>query len=151
MKQRRASTGILALGSLGVVFGDIGTSPLYAFGEIFLGAHDIPATTERVLGALSLVFWTLTVIVSLKYVLIVMRADNEGEGGIMSLASLATTVVRRARSATSAKGRSRRAAHSFTAAAAFREKRCGAHLRATCLRAALRCQQMQRRVLHAPC
>ena len=100
MKQRRASTGILALGSLGVVFGDIGTSPLYAFGEIFLGAHDIPATTERVLGALSLVFWTLTVIVSLKYVLIVMRADNEGEGGIMSLASLATAVVRRARSAT---------------------------------------------------
>ena len=100
MKQRRASTGILALGSLGVVFGDIGTSPLYAFGEIFLGAHDIPATTERVLGALSLVFWTLTVIVSVKYVLIVMRADNEGEGGIMSLASLATAVVRRARSAT---------------------------------------------------
>ena len=100
VKQRRASTGILALGSLGVVFGDIGTSPLYAFGEIFLGAHDIPATTERVLGALSLVFWTLTVIVSLKYVLIVMRADNEGEGGIMSLASLATAVVRRARSAT---------------------------------------------------
>ena len=100
VKQRRASTGILALGSLGVVFGDIGTSPLYAFGEIFLGAHDIPATTERVLGALSLVFWTLTVIVSVKYVLIVMRADNEGEGGIMSLASLATAVVRRARSAT---------------------------------------------------
>jgi len=100
VKQRRASTGILALGSLGVVFGDIGTSPLYAFGEIFLGAHDMPATTERVLGALSLIFWTLTVIVSVKYVLIVMRADNEGEGGIMSLASLATTVVRRARSAT---------------------------------------------------
>jgi len=99
VKQRRASTGILALGALGVVFGDIGTSPLYAFGEIFLGAHDIPVTTERVLGALSLVFWTLTVIVSVKYVLIVMRADNEGEGGIMSLASLATAVVRRARSA----------------------------------------------------
>jgi KUP system potassium uptake protein len=100
VNQRKASTGILALGSLGVVFGDIGTSPLYAFGEIFLGAHDIPVTTDRVLGALSLVFWTLTVIVSLKYVLIVMRADNEGEGGIMSLASLATAVVRRARSAT---------------------------------------------------
>jgi KUP system potassium uptake protein len=99
VEKRRTATGILALGALGVVFGDIGTSPLYAFGEIFLGAHDIPATTERVLGALSLVFWTLTVIVSVKYVLIVMRADNEGEGGIMSLASLATAVVRRARSA----------------------------------------------------
>lgn len=89
----------MALGALGVVFGDIGTSPLYAFGEIFLGAHDIPATTDRVLGALSLVFWTLTLIVSVKYVLIVMRADNEGEGGIMSLASLATAAVRRHRAA----------------------------------------------------
>lgn len=82
-----------------MVFGDIGTSPLYAFGEIFLGAHDIAVSTDRVLGALSLVFWTLTLIVSVKYVLIVMRADNEGEGGIMALASLATSVVRRARSA----------------------------------------------------
>lgn len=82
-----------------MVFGDIGTSPLYAFGEIFLGAHDIGVSTDRVLGALSLVFWTLTLIVSVKYVLIVMRADNEGEGGIMALASLATSVVRRARSA----------------------------------------------------
>jgi KUP system potassium uptake protein len=87
------------LGALGVVFGDIGTSPLYAFGEIFLGAHDITVTTSRVLGALSLVFWTLTLIVSVKYVLIVMRADNEGEGGIMALASLATSAVRRHRSA----------------------------------------------------
>lgn len=99
MTVRKTPTGLLALGALGVVFGDIGTSPLYAFGEIFLGAHDIPATTERVLGALSLVFWTLTLIVSVKYVLIVMRADNEGEGGIMSLASLATAAVKRHRSA----------------------------------------------------
>ena len=99
MVKRKASSGLLALGALGVVFGDIGTSPLYAFSEIFAGAHDIEAADDRVLGALSLVFWTLTLIVSVKYVLIVMRADNEGEGGIMALASLATSAVRRHRSA----------------------------------------------------
>lgn len=95
----RRGTGLLALGALGIVFGDIGTSPLYAFSEIFLGAHEIPVTEARVLGALSLVFWTLTLIVSVKYVAIVMRADNEGEGGIMALAALAVAVVRRHRSA----------------------------------------------------
>lgn len=95
MVKRKASSGLLALGALGVVFGDIGTSPLYAFSEIFAGAHDIEVADDRVLGALSLVFWTLTLIVSVKYVLIVMRADNEGEGGIMALASLATSAVRR--------------------------------------------------------
>ena len=99
MDRRRSGSGLLALGALGVVFGDIGTSPLYAFGEIFLGAHDIAVSVDRVMGALSLVFWTLTLIVSVKYVLIVMRADNEGEGGIMALASLATAAVRRHRSA----------------------------------------------------
>ncbi|MFM7597339.1 MAG: KUP/HAK/KT family potassium transporter, partial [Actinomycetota bacterium] len=95
----RRSSGLLALGALGVVFGDIGTSPLYAFTEIFGGSHDIPVTEDRVFGALSLVFWTLTLIVSVKYVLIVMRADNEGEGGIMALAALAVSAVRRHRSA----------------------------------------------------
>ena len=95
----RRGTGLLALGALGVVFGDIGTSPLYAFSEIFGGVHDIAVDDERVLGALSLVFWTLTLIVSVKYVLIVMRADNEGEGGIMALAALAVGAVRRHRSA----------------------------------------------------
>lgn len=99
MVKRKASSGLLALGALGVVFGDIGTSPLYAFSEIFAGAHDIEVADDRVLGALSLVLWTLTLIVSVKYVLIVMRADNEGEGGIMALASLATSAVRRHRSA----------------------------------------------------
>lgn len=82
-----------------MVFGDIGTSPLYAFQEIFQGAHPIPALESRVFGAASLVFWTLTLVVSVKYVLIVMRADNEGEGGIMALASLA------ARSVTKTSGR----------------------------------------------
>ena len=95
----RAGTGLLAVGALGVVFGDIGTSPLYAFSEIFLGAHEIPVNETRVFGALSLVFWTLTLIVSVKYVLIVMRADNEGEGGIMALAALAVAAVKRHRSA----------------------------------------------------
>ena len=88
---------ILALGALGVVFGDIGTSPLYAFQEIFDGVHDIPAVEHRVYGAASMVFWTLTLIVSVKYVLIVMRADNDGEGGIMALASLAVSKVKHRR------------------------------------------------------
>lgn len=94
---RSKRKALLALGALGVVFGDIGTSPLYAFQEIFQGAHDIPAVHHRVFGAASMVFWTLTLIVSVKYVLIVMRADNEGEGGIMALASLAVSKVKHRR------------------------------------------------------
>ena len=96
---RRSRTGLLAVGALGVVFGDIGTSPLYAFSEIFAGDHAVSVNESHVLGALSLVFWTLTLVVSVKYVLIVMRADNDGEGGIMALASLATSVVKKHRSA----------------------------------------------------
>lgn len=88
-KVAAAGVPLLSLGALGVVFGDIGTSPLYAFEDIFRAPHPIPAIEPRVLGAASLVFWTLTLIVSLKYVVVVMRADNKGEGGIMSLASLA--------------------------------------------------------------
>lgn len=91
----RSRVGLLAVGAIGVVFGDIGTSPLYAFSEIFSGAHTIPVVEARVLGALSMVFWTLTLIVSVKYVLVVMRADNQGEGGIMVLASLASNAVKR--------------------------------------------------------
>ncbi|MEI6621591.1 MAG: potassium transporter Kup [Actinomycetes bacterium] len=79
----------LGLGALGVVFGDIGTSPLYAFQQIFAGPNPIIPDEHRVFGAVSLIFWTLTLIVSVKYVLIVMRADNDGEGGIMALAALA--------------------------------------------------------------
>lgn len=93
--QSRKRVGLLAVGALGVVFGDIGTSPLYAFSEIFSGAHTIPVVEARVLGALSMIFWTLTLVVSVKYVLIVMRADNQGEGGIMVLASLASNAVKR--------------------------------------------------------
>lgn len=80
--------GALALSALGVVFGDIGTSPLYAFQTVFAAPHDIEVTDLRLNGALSLIFWTITLIVSVKYVLVVMRADNDGEGGIMALTAL---------------------------------------------------------------
>ncbi len=79
----------LTLGALGVVFGDIGTSPLYAMQAIFSGEESpVKATETHVFGIVSLVFWSVTVIVSLKYVTLVLRADNEGEGGIMALIAL---------------------------------------------------------------
>ncbi|HWO99567.1 MAG TPA: potassium transporter Kup [Methylococcus sp.] len=80
---------MLSVGALGVVYGDIGTSPLYTVREIFTGSHGVPLTPENVLGALSLIFWALLIVVSIKYVLFVMRADNHGEGGIMALIALA--------------------------------------------------------------
>ena len=76
-----------------MVYGDIGTSPLYALKEIFHAGH-VPATPENVLGVLSLVFWTMTIIVSLKYVLLILRADNNGEGGLIAMLALATTAVK---------------------------------------------------------
>ena len=79
----------IALAALGVVYGDIGTSPLYAMKEVFAGNHPIPLNETNVLGSLSLFFWALLIIVSLKYVSIIMRADNRGEGGIMALIALA--------------------------------------------------------------
>ncbi|PYQ32673.1 MAG: potassium transporter Kup [Acidobacteria bacterium] len=79
----------LSLGALGVVYGDIGTSPLYALRECFRGHHAVPPTPENVLGILSLIFWSLVVIISVKYLVLVMRADNHGEGGILALMSLA--------------------------------------------------------------
>lgn len=81
-------TTALALGALGVVFGDIGTSPLYALKECFHASHGIEPSLDNVLGILSLIFWSLTVIVSLKYIAFIMRADNNGEGGIMALLAL---------------------------------------------------------------
>lgn len=78
----------LALGALGVVFGDIGTSPLYTIKECFHGLHAIELTEANVLGVLSLVFWALTFVVSFKYVAFVLRADNRGEGGIFALFAL---------------------------------------------------------------
>lgn len=88
------TTGTLALIALGVAYGDIGTSPLYAAKETFSPVHGIPLTPENVLGGVSAIFWTLTVIVSLKYVALVLRATNRGEGGIMALLALATASVR---------------------------------------------------------
>ncbi len=81
--------GGLALAALGVVYGDIGTSPLYALKECFNGTHAVPLSTENVLGVLSLVFWSLNFVVSFKYIAMVLRADNRGEGGILALLALA--------------------------------------------------------------
>ncbi|HZQ75577.1 MAG TPA: potassium transporter Kup [Burkholderiales bacterium] len=88
------STAALSLLALGVVYGDIGTSPLYAVKETFNPDHGIPLTAENILGGVSAIFWALMIVVSLKYVLLVLRADNRGEGGIMALLALATKSVR---------------------------------------------------------
>ncbi len=88
-----AAIAALTLGALGVVYGDIGTSPLYALKEVFHGGHVAP-TADNVLGVLSLIFWTMTIVVSLKYVLLILRADNNGEGGLIAMLALATTAVR---------------------------------------------------------
>jgi KUP system potassium uptake protein len=90
----KQSTAALALFALGIVYGDLGTSPLYAAKETFNPDHGIPLTQENILGGVSAIFWTLMVIVSLKYVLLVLRASNRGEGGIMALLALATASVR---------------------------------------------------------
>jgi KUP system potassium uptake protein len=78
----------LSLGALGVVYGDIGTSPLYAFRECFRKEHNLAPTPENILGVLSLIFWSLVIVISVKYLVFVMRADNRGEGGILALLSL---------------------------------------------------------------
>lgn len=90
MNQTTNSSRLLPLivGAIGVVYGDIGTSPLYALKEAFFGPHGIPATHDNVLGVLSLIFWSLIFVVSIKYVSLIMRADNHGEGGIMALMAL---------------------------------------------------------------
>ncbi|MEJ5210668.1 MAG: potassium transporter Kup [Burkholderiales bacterium] len=90
---RPASTASLALGAIGVVFGDIGTSPLYTMKEVFAGHHPLVPSSENVLGILSLVFWALTIVVSIKYVAFIMRADNNGEGGIMALIAVVQRAV----------------------------------------------------------
>jgi KUP system potassium uptake protein len=79
---------LLALGALGVVYGDIGTSPLYAFRESFHEGHDIAIVAVNILGVLSLIFWSLIIVITIKYLVFVMRADNHGEGGILALTAL---------------------------------------------------------------
>jgi KUP system potassium uptake protein len=83
----------LSLGALGVVYGDIGTSPLYALRECFIGAHAVRISHANVIGVLSLIFWSLVMVISVKYLTFVMRADNEGEGGILALLALAKAGV----------------------------------------------------------
>jgi KUP system potassium uptake protein len=84
----------LTMSAIGVVFGDIGTSPLYALKEIFNGHHPIAVTPDNILGILSLIFWSIMVLVSLKYVVVIMRADNRGEGGSLALLALITERAR---------------------------------------------------------
>ncbi|HWU39329.1 MAG TPA: KUP/HAK/KT family potassium transporter, partial [Candidatus Acidoferrum sp.] len=81
-------TFLLALGALGVVYGDIGTSPLYTIKECFNGQHAIVLTEGNIYGVMSLVFWSLTIVVSIKYVMFILLADNHGEGGIFALLGL---------------------------------------------------------------
>ncbi len=84
----RPQTALLTLGATGVVFGDIGTSPLYAMKEVFVGHHPLGVDRLHIFGALSLMFWSLMLIVTIKYVAIILRADNKGEGGSLSLLAL---------------------------------------------------------------
>ena len=84
----------LTLAALGIVYGDIGTSPLYAVKETFNPNHGIPLSADTIVGGVSAIFWSLMIVVSLKYVLLIMRADNKGEGGVMALLALASSSVR---------------------------------------------------------
>ncbi len=89
----RSGLAALTLGAIGVVYGDIGTSPLYALKEVFSHGH-VPLTAQNIYGVLSLVFWTLTVVVSVKYVALILRADNNGEGGLIAMLALASQAVK---------------------------------------------------------
>ncbi|MGB8224752.1 MAG: potassium transporter Kup [Polyangiales bacterium] len=88
-RQARRRFAILSFAAFGVVYGDIGTSPLYAIRECFHGDYGIEVTPENILGVLSLVFWSLMIIVTIKYLFVVLHADNNGEGGVMALTALA--------------------------------------------------------------
>ena len=92
MHESRTSLPTLTIGAIGVVFGDIGTSVLYTVKEVFSTGH-VQFTPHNVHGVLSLIFWTLTVVVSIKYVALVLRADNNGEGGLVAMLTLASSAV----------------------------------------------------------
>jgi KUP system potassium uptake protein len=87
----------LTIGAIGIVFGDIGTSPLYAFRQTFAGLHPLPVDRLHVMGVLSLIFWSMMIVVTAKYILILMRADNKGEGGSLALLALLSRKTERAR------------------------------------------------------
>ena len=89
----RESLAALTLGAMGVVYGDIGTSPLYTMKEVFSPATGIPLDQAHLIGAVSVIFWGLMMVVTLKYVMLILRADNRGEGGIMALTALAVEAV----------------------------------------------------------
>jgi KUP system potassium uptake protein len=95
VKHNRSASSLaaLTLGAVGVVYGDIGTSPLYALKQVFANGH-VPLTAHNIYGVLSLVFWTLTVVVSVKYVVLILRADNNGEGGLIAMLALASQAVK---------------------------------------------------------
>src|SRR5688572_28424092 len=97
-RARHAAKWGLMLGAIGVVYGDIGTSPLYAVKECFSpeSPHHVPPTPENVLGVLSLVFWSLTMVIVVKYLTFIMKADNEGAGGILALLALVPSKAERA-------------------------------------------------------
>jgi len=95
MPTTKQSTAALTLLALGIVYGDIGTSPLYAVKETFNPEHGIPLNNANIIGGLSTLFWMLMIVVSLKYVTLVLRADNRGEGGIMALLALATASIKK--------------------------------------------------------
>ena len=94
MSHPTTSRAALTTAALGVVFGDIGTSPLYALRECFHGDHGIPVTPENVMGVLSLIFWALILVISVKYISYVMRMDNHGEGGVLALIALIPSTYR---------------------------------------------------------
>lgn len=85
---RKTPLALLTLGALGIVYGDIGTSPLYAMNEVFFGGGQMPISADHALGTASLIFWILAITISIKYAILVLRADNEGEGGVFALFSL---------------------------------------------------------------
>ncbi|MGB3796689.1 MAG: potassium transporter Kup [Alteraurantiacibacter sp.] len=92
-QDRKSAKLKLAAGAIGIVFGDIGTSPLYAFRETFRGAHNLPIDDLHVLGVVSLIFWSMTLVVAIQYVTILMRADNNGQGGSLALVALLSRSV----------------------------------------------------------
>jgi KUP system potassium uptake protein len=92
---QRSSLGALTLGAIGVVYGDIGTSPLYTVKEIFSPSTGVALTPDNLIGAVSVIFWALTFVVTLKYVVLILRADNRGEGGALALTALAAHAVAR--------------------------------------------------------
>jgi len=91
-KQHGAGLAAMTLGALGVVYGDIGTSPLYTLHEIFVPVSGVgvPLDASHIIGAVSTIFWGLMLVVTLKYVILILRADNNGEGGAMALTALAS-------------------------------------------------------------